>query len=105
MDDANIPNLLAMPYYEYPYINLEVYKNTREYMLSKANPYYFEGKILKGHLVPLSAIAGGGFVLLCDLLARLLFSPYEISVGIVMAFIGAPFFIFILVKGRGSYDA
>ncbi len=48
MDDANIPNLLAMPYYEYPYINLEVYKNTREYMLSKANPYYFEGKILKG---------------------------------------------------------
>ena len=57
------------------------------------------------HLVPLSAIAGGGFVLLCDLLARLLFSPYEISVGIVMAFIGAPFFIFILVKGRGSYDA
>ena len=48
MDDANIPNLLAMPYYEYPYINLEVYKNTREYMLSKANPYYFEGKTLKG---------------------------------------------------------
>ena len=37
-----------MTYYEYPYINLEVYKNTREYMLSKANPYYFEGKTLKG---------------------------------------------------------
>ncbi len=48
MDDANIPNLLAMPYYEYPYINYEVYKNTRDYMLSKDNPYYFEGKILKG---------------------------------------------------------
>ena len=48
MDDANIPNLLAMPYYEYPYINHEAYKNTRAYMLSKENPYYFEGKVLKG---------------------------------------------------------
>ena len=48
MDDANIPNLLAMPYYEYPYINAEVYKNTRARMLSFRNPYYFEGKILKG---------------------------------------------------------
>lgn len=48
MDDANIPNLLAMPYYEYPYIDEEVYQNTRAYMLSFANPYYFEGKILKG---------------------------------------------------------
>lgn len=48
MDDANIPNLLAMPYYEYPYIDREIYKNTRARMLSFANPYYFEGKVLKG---------------------------------------------------------
>ena len=48
MDDANIPNLLAMPYYEYPYIDKEVYENTRARMLSFANPYYFEGKVLKG---------------------------------------------------------
>ncbi len=48
MDDANIPNLLAMPYYEYPYINKEIYQNTRQYMLSFENPYYYEGKILKG---------------------------------------------------------
>ena len=48
MDDANIPNLLAMPYYEYPYIDKEIYQNTRQYMLSFENPYYFEGKILKG---------------------------------------------------------
>ena len=48
MDDANIPNLIAMPYYEYPYIDEEVYKNTRECMFSDANPYYFEGKVLKG---------------------------------------------------------
>ena len=48
MDDANIPNLLAMPYYEYPYIDKEVYNNTRALMLSFENPYYFEGKVLKG---------------------------------------------------------
>ena len=48
MDDANIPNLLAMPYYEYPYVDKQVYQNTRARMLSFDNPYYFEGKVLKG---------------------------------------------------------
>ena len=48
MDDANVPNLLAMPYYDYPYIDEETYKNTRAYTLSFENPYYFEGKKLKG---------------------------------------------------------
>ncbi len=48
MDDANIPNLLAMPYYDYPYVDKEIYQNTRSLMLSFENPYYFEGKILKG---------------------------------------------------------
>ena len=48
MDDANIPNLLAIPYYDYPYIDKDVYRNTRAYMLSSDNPYYFEGKVLKG---------------------------------------------------------
>ena len=48
MDDANIPNLIAMPYYEYPYIDEEVYRNTRAYMFSEKNPYYFEGKALTG---------------------------------------------------------
>ena len=48
MDDANIPNLLSMPYYEYPYIDRAVYNNTREYMLSSSNPYYYTGKVLTG---------------------------------------------------------
>ena len=48
MDDANIPNLIAMPYYEYPYIDKEIYANTREFMLSEKNSYYFVGKRLKG---------------------------------------------------------
>jgi iron complex transport system permease protein len=40
--------------------------------------------------------------MLCDLAARTAFSPYEIPVGIVMAFIGAPFFILLLIKGKGG---
>ena len=55
------------------------------------------------HLLPLSAIYGGGFVTICDTLARTVFTPYEIPVGIIMAFIGAPFFIFILIKGKGGH--
>ena len=54
------------------------------------------------HLLPLSAILGAGFVTLCDLVARTAFAPYEIPVGIIMAFIGAPFFILLLIKGKGG---
>ena len=54
------------------------------------------------HLLPLCALFGAGFVTLCDTLARVLFAPYELPVGIIMAFLGAPFFIFILIKGTGG---
>ena len=50
------------------------------------------------HLLPLSALFGAGFVTLCDTLSRVLFAPYEIPVGIIMAFLGAPFFLFVLLK-------
>lgn len=55
------------------------------------------------HLLPLCALFGAGFVTLSDVLARVLFAPYEIPVGIIMAFIGAPFFVFILIKGKGGH--
>jgi iron complex transport system permease protein len=54
------------------------------------------------HLIPLCALFGAGFVSLCDTLARRIFAPYELPVGIIMAFIGAPFFIFILIKRKGG---
>ena len=54
------------------------------------------------HLLPLSLLFGAGFVALCDSLSRILFAPYEIPVGILMAFLGAPFFLFILIKGKGG---
>lgn len=54
------------------------------------------------HLLPLSLLFGAGFVAFCDALSRIVFAPYEIPVGILMAFLGAPFFLFILIKGKGG---
>lgn len=51
-----------------------------------------------------AALAGAVIVMLSDLAGRVLFSPAEVSVGIVMAFIGAPFFFFLLMKGRCAGD-
>lgn len=55
------------------------------------------------YLLPLSALAGGGFVTLCDLAARLLFQPYELPVGILMAVIGGPAFVWLLLRMRGGH--
>ena len=51
-------------------------------------------------VAPLSAIVGAAFVVACDMLARVLFAPYEIQVGIIMAFLGGPFFIYLILKNR-----
>ena len=56
------------------------------------------------HLTPLCALFGGAFVCLCDTAARTFFAPYEIPVGIIMSFFGAPFFVFILIKGKGGHS-
>jgi len=55
-----------------------------------------------GVLLVSSALGGALFVIICDLLARLLFAPFEIPVGIVLAFAGAPFFLWLLFKQRGG---
>ena len=49
-------------------------------------------------LLPFSALSGAAFVTICDLASRILFQPYEIPVGIIMSFIGGPFFVFLLLK-------
>lgn len=56
------------------------------------------------HLVPLCGLFGGAFVCLCDTAARTFFAPYEVPVGIIMSFFGAPFFVFILIKGKGGHS-
>lgn len=53
-------------------------------------------------LIPFSALCGAALVTLCDLIARVAFSPYEVPVGIFMSMIGGPFFIGLLMKKRGE---
>ncbi|MEK3890052.1 glycoside hydrolase family 125 protein [Bacillus sp. FSL K6-3431] len=48
MDDANVPSLLSMPYLGYCDFDQETYKNTRNFILSRENPYYYEGQAAKG---------------------------------------------------------
>lgn len=48
MDDANVPSLLALPYLGFCSIEDEIYQNTRAFILSEENPYYFEGKAARG---------------------------------------------------------
>ncbi len=47
-DDANVPSLLSAPYLGFCGYDDEIYKNTRSFILSKDNPYYYEGKYAKG---------------------------------------------------------
>lgn len=49
-------------------------------------------------LIPASALLGVAVISVSDTLARTLFSPVELPVGIIMAFAGAPFFLYLLRK-------
>lgn len=51
-------------------------------------------------LLPASALAGASLLLLADLLARLALAPAELPIGIVTALLGAPFFLYLLLRGR-----
>ena len=55
------------------------------------------------YLLPMCILTGAGFVTLCDLVARLLFAPYELPVGILLAVIGGPVFLLLLLKGKGGH--
>jgi len=65
MDDANVPSLLSIPYIEYKPIDDLIYQNTRRFILSTENPYYFQGKMAcgmgsqhtpNGHIWPIGLI-------------------------------------------------
>jgi iron complex transport system permease protein len=51
-------------------------------------------------IIPLSALYGGIYVLWADTLARMLISPTEIPLGVVTAFLGAPFFAYLLSRHK-----
>jgi iron complex transport system permease protein len=51
-------------------------------------------------LLPVAALGGATFMIWADLGARMLFAPEELPIGIITAFCGAPFFLWLL-QGRG----
>jgi iron complex transport system permease protein len=77
--------------------------------VSLAGPISFIG-IVVPHLVrlmvgsdhrlvlPATALFGATFLIGCDLLARTILRPLELPVGIVTAFVGAPFFLWLLMR-------
>jgi iron complex transport system permease protein len=52
------------------------------------------------NVLPVTALLGGLCVTLADLIGRTLFAPIELPCGVVTAAIGAPFFLYLLVRGR-----
>ncbi|WEM44004.1 iron ABC transporter permease [Photobacterium sp. DA100] len=53
-------------------------------------------------LLPLSAMLGALILLVADMLARVVAAPAELPVGIITALLGAPFFIYLLIKQKGK---
>ena len=55
-----------------------------------------------GPLLAASVLGGACFVTLCDTLARVMFAPFELPVGVVLAVTGGPFFLWLLLRQRGG---
>ncbi|UJB67731.1 iron ABC transporter permease [Acaryochloris sp. 'Moss Beach'] len=53
-------------------------------------------------LLPVAALTGGLVVVVADLLGRLLFAPIELPCGIITAIVGAPYFLYVLIRDRNS---
>lgn len=51
-------------------------------------------------LLPLSIISGAGFLILADLISRMIISPTELPIGVITALIGAPVFAIILLQRK-----
>jgi iron complex transport system permease protein len=48
------------------------------------------------YLIPASALSGAALVMVCDTISRVVLDPVEVPVGITMALLGAPFFLYLL---------
>lgn len=62
--------------------------------------------LVGGHhrvLLPVSMVFGGTFLVSCDTVARTILAPVELPVGVITAFLGGPFFLWLLVRHRGIF--
>jgi iron complex transport system permease protein len=53
-------------------------------------------------VIPLSVLFGAAFLILADLVGRSLVAPAEIPIGVITAFLGAPFFLVVLRRSTGA---
>lgn len=51
-------------------------------------------------LIPLATIGGGLFLLFCDTIGKSLLAPTEIPIGVITAFFGAPFFLYLAIMSK-----
>ncbi|MCZ7583739.1 MAG: iron ABC transporter permease [Deltaproteobacteria bacterium] len=65
---------------------------------------FFTGPDLRV-LAPASALAGAGFLILCDTAARTILGSVEIPVGVLTAMLGGPFFLFLLMRHKRRLGA
>jgi iron complex transport system permease protein len=67
-------------------------------------PHFFRYAFGPGHrsLMPLSALGGGVFLMLCDTVGRSLAPPFEIPAGVITGFAGGLFFLLYLVSHRSG---
>ncbi|MCB1477249.1 MAG: iron ABC transporter permease [Rhodobiaceae bacterium] len=56
------------------------------------------------YLLPASALLGGTFLIAADAISRTVVAPAELPIGIITALVGAPFFIWVLLRRRGLID-
>jgi iron complex transport system permease protein len=62
---------------------------------------FLAGSDNSARLLLISALIGATFLMVCDAISRTAFSPYELPVGIFVAFLGAPFFLRLLFRRSG----
>lgn len=60
------------------------------------------GEDSSARLLLAAALGGAAMLTLCDILARTLFAPYELPVGVVLSLLGGPFFIWLLVRQKSG---
>ncbi|WP_462424255.1 FecCD family ABC transporter permease [Fusobacterium ulcerans] len=51
-------------------------------------------------LLPSTILAGGFFLLICDTFGRLILAPTEVPIGVITAFFGAPFFLYLALRNK-----
>lgn len=51
-------------------------------------------------LLPNTILAGGFFLLICDTIGRVVLAPVEVPIGVITAFFGAPFFLYLAMRSK-----